>query len=307
MRPSASAEQEQHIAPVAPIVPPVEKHTTATAPSTTNNGEKAREKGDEVTDARSMEGRSPSVGQGPGPGDPNRTVTCMRCQESMPFLLVPSHGAKCKGKKENGLHLGGTDAASPPVVSEKQGLPSRVHVKSAEGEPNSRTTVAEKSRPRPADVEVVAASHSHSSISSNWTKNSSPLTSPRDQGISRPLSARTEAPPPLSPPTGTAGAKGWQGASRPGDEVPVSPEVKVPLSPSRWKAVRTWGTRQVTSWLRDIMRPPRADVISRFHDSGIDGATLLGITDRYRALVEVKFLLRMYSKRRTLCCDIVWR
>lgn len=290
MRPSA--EQRQGVEPSSSSVPPVGIHTT-TAPPVNTSG-KEREKGDAAGDATNVEERerAPPVAKGPaGPGDPSRTVTCMRCQESMPFLLVPSHGAKCKGKKENWLvHPGATAAAAPPVASEtqKQGLSPKFPVKSAESEPNTAGMVAaEKSPTTPTPTNKEVASLSYSSISRSWTESRSPSpspqTSPRGPVISRPFASRLGAPTPLSPPAVGSKGKGWQGASRAGGGVSptaMSPEVKVPLSPSRWKDVRTWGTRQVASWLRDIMRPPRADVISRFHDSGVDGVTLLGVTDR---------------------------
>lgn len=239
---------------------------------TTPPTNKEREKGDTARDEENAEERSQLVAQGPGQGDPSRTVTCMRCQESLPFLLVPSHGAKCKGKKESGFHLGAT-AAAPPVASERQEqeLSLRCPAKSTEIESKSKTLTAAAEKSAPSE------GLSQSSISgSDWRKSPSPLTSPRDLGMPRPFSSRLGAP--LSPPA--AGTKAWHGACRTEEGVP--PGAKVPLSPARSKNVRTWGTRQVTSWLRDIMRPPRADVISRFHDGGVDGTTLLGITDRYR-------------------------
>lgn len=270
MRPSGEEQEDDGLASSAPTpTTTAEIHTTA-SPTTGKN----QAKDDPAAGGPgNVEDRVPSVGQGQGPGDPSRTVTCMRCQESMPFLLVPSHGAKCKGKKENGLQLGATAVAAPPGASEKQGLPLRLPIKSTESvEPkNIKSTAVAAERSSPSEV------LSHSSISrSGWTRGPSPQTSPRDPSTSKPLFSRLG--PPLSPPV--VGSKAWHGTSGPEDG--VSQEMKVPLSPDRSKNVRTWGTRQVTSWLRDIMRPPRADVISRFHDGGVDGITLLGITDRYR-------------------------
>lgn len=263
MRPSGELKEDAE-STASSVSTPTATMGLQTAPPTT--GEK-HEKCDAAGDGDNTEGITPSVGQRPGQGDPSRTVTCMRCQEILPFHLVPSHGAKCKGKR-SGLHIGAT-AAPPPVASERQELSLRFPAKSAESEPNNTRTVA-------ADKSPSREGSSRSSVSrSGWAKSSSPQTSPRDLGISTSFSSRLGAP--LSPPA--TGTKAWQATYQTGERM-------LPLSPARSKNVRTWGTRQVTSWLRDIMRPPRADVISRFHDSGVDGTTLLGITDRYRGLLS---------------------
>ncbi len=248
-----------------------------------------------------------AVGSRPGQGDPSRMVTCMRCQESMPFLLVPSHGPKCKGKgkKENEHEhhpiVGEKKVAAPP----SQPPPPPVTSTSEKKEPfsgshdqrhldllpkNAAKSEAPESSP-PATAHREAADGmspsreralGQSPVSRSYFSPKSPpaLPTSSDLRISSSFPARLGAP--LSPPA--VGTKAWQMTLRTvnGASAERHPEgsMNVPVSPPRPKDARAWGTRQVTSWLREIMRPPRADIIARFHDSGVIGTTLLGVTDR---------------------------
>jgi len=233
------------------------------------------------------------VGPRLGQGDPSRMVTCMRCQESMPFLLVPSHGPKCKGKKESETKhpAGEAKAAAPPPPSPPPPLVPSERKEPFSGFCDLPPKAAKSEDPRSNTLAV--AQEAADGMSSSWERRSgqspssrsvispkSPpaLPSSSDLRISSSFPTRLGAP--LSPPA--VGTKAWHTAFRAGASAEHQAEgsTTVPVSPSRPKDVRAWGTRQVTSWLREIMRPPRADVISKFHDGGVVGTTLLGLTDR---------------------------
>ncbi|CAN0357817.1 unnamed protein product, partial [Hapterophycus canaliculatus] len=207
-----------------------------------------------------------------GPGDAGRTVTCMRCHESLPLLLVPSHGPKCRGNKAGGGEgAPGTGTEAPAAANERRALPSGSRDPPstiAESRPplslsspmSAQAPMARMARPPPLRIGGVP-----------------PSLSPSPGGVAsaaKGFPGRSGLPPP-SPSTSP---KPWQAESRIGTV--LSPGVRVPASPPRPKDVHSWGTRQVTSWLRETMRPPRADIISRFHERGVVGTTLLGVTDR---------------------------
>ncbi|CAN0071735.1 unnamed protein product, partial [Scytosiphon promiscuus] len=182
-----------------------------------------------------------------GPGDAGRTVTCMRCHESLPFMLVPSHGPKCKGSKSRG---------PPSKAAENRSSFSLNSPISAQA---PRVTMARPSLLATGGMIPPSLSSSPGGVGSP----------------AKGFPVRSE----FSPRSPSASSSPWQADSRIGTVLP--PGVRVPPSPPRPKNVRSWGTRQVTSWLREVMRPPRADIISRFHERGVVGTTLLSMTNRY--------------------------
>lgn len=199
------------------------------------------------------------------PGGADRTVTCMRCHESLPFHLVPSHSPKCKGGGGGFPAPGAASAHSSPAAA-----------KAVTGD--SPTFTLPSSSRRLADVSGLVGESGASvtaaatyPVGGGVTPSSLPPSIYTARGFPTPSSG------PLSPTLENQKAR--QHSARIEGAVPP-PVVGVPRSPPRSSDVRTWGTRQVTSWLRESMRPPRADVISRFHDSGIDGPALLELTDR---------------------------
>ncbi|CAM9967382.1 unnamed protein product, partial [Ectocarpus sp. 12 AP-2014] len=232
-------------------------------------------------------GPGPGPGPGSGPGDAGRTVTCMRCHESLPFHLVPSHGPKCKGKKGEGELGARATAASPSGTSERsRGPPSGFQDPSPFGAavdfrpPSLRSPVSLQSRSGVGGTPPRGGLSTPPILSSAVGTHGSTLSSlsssgPRDTGAVPKVSSGRSVVTPHSP---AVSPKAWHASSRIGTV--LTPGARVPSSPPRLKDVRAWGTRQVTSWLREIMRPPRADVISKFHDSGVDGTALLGVTDR---------------------------
>lgn len=167
------------------------------------------------------------------PDDANRTVTCMRCHESLPFHLVPSHGPKCK----SGGVLLPTAQAPAHFLGGEQTPPSSRN-RSGVGRERESFSLAVQKRPPP-------------------------------------LPSTGSFPPPV------IGPGVWNAASSTGV---LTHGMSIPRSPHRPKDVRSWGTRQVTSWLRETMQPPKADIISKFHRDAVDGAALLRLTDRYVAL-----------------------
>lgn len=219
--------------------------------------------------------------KGTGQGDTDRTVTCMRCHESLPFLLVPSHGPKCKGKKVGSELPEGATAAASSVALRNEGPPSKDDAES--GPPHLNSSVPPQIRTA-AVVEAAGSSREGllqpPPLWSTAGKNPASLPSSGDLGsIPKGYPARSGAP--FYPPSD--GPRAWHGHGTSRKGAVLTPDVRVPPSPPRPKSVRSWGTRQVTSWLREIMRPPRADIISRFHEGGVVGTTLLGLTDRYGA------------------------
>ncbi|CAB1119422.1 unnamed protein product [Ectocarpus sp. CCAP 1310/34] len=233
-------------------------------------------------------GPGPGPGPGSGPGDADRTVTCMRCHESLPFHLVPSHGPKCKGKKGEGELGARATAGSPSGTSERwQGPPSGFHYPPPFGAavdfrpPSLRSPVSSQSRSGVGGNPLRGGLSTPPILSSAVGTHGSTLSSlsssgPGDTGAVPKVSSGRSVVTPCSP---AVSPKAWHASSRIGTV--LTPGVRVPPSPPRLKDVRAWGTRQVTSWLREIMRPPRADIISKFHDSGVDGTALLSVTDRY--------------------------
>lgn len=212
---------------------------------------------------------------GPGQEGRGRTVTCMRCHESLPFNLVPSHGPTCKGKKVGSEPPGATPAAAAASATALRNDPP------SNGPPHLSSPVPAQLR---TEVGVDPGSSREGLLQPPpplWgTAGKAPPSLPSSGDLgSIPTGYPARSPPPLYPPSDGARAS-WQGAGKTG-AVLLTPDMRLPPSPPRPKSVRAWGTRQVTSWLREIMRPPRADIISRFHESGVVGATLLGLTDRY--------------------------
>ncbi|CAM9389216.1 unnamed protein product, partial [Ectocarpus sp. 4 AP-2014] len=225
-------------------------------------------------------------GPGSGPGDAGRTVTCMRCHASLPFHLVPSHGPKCKGKKGEGELGASATAGSPSGTSERsRGPPSGFQDPSPFGAavdfrpPSLRSPVSSQSRSGVGGTPPRGGLSTPPKFSSAVGTHGSTLSSlsssgPGDTGAVPKVSSGRSV---VTPHSTAVSPKAWHASSRIGTV--LTPGVRVPPSPPRLKDVRAWGTRQVTSWLREIMRPPRADIISKFHDSGVDGTALLGVTD----------------------------
>lgn len=202
--------------------------------------------------------------------DRGRTVTCMRCHKKLPFCLVPSHGPQCV--------LG--DEAGP-----NQGEATTL--------PESRSLISDSSATPPASVRGDAQADDRPlGVIQQWAK------TPQDghqNAAHEPRAGREpvfvqppeQASTPRAYPSSAPGAmfpsardsKVWSTASRTGGV--LASAVSVPPSPPRSKDVRSWGSRHVTSWLRDSMRPPSAEVISRFRDKAIDGPALLRLTNRY--------------------------
>lgn len=251
--------------------------TTGVAASTTAAGrappttEAARkQKGDDAGPADAQ--GSPAI----GPSDAGRTVTCMRCHESLPFSLVPSHGPKCKGTSGSGTAQQG--AATPVPAPQTPALGSLG---------SSLTTVASASpvfhAPASTRSRVGAMGGNKEVFSVAKIPSLSSSADPASSSTPQSLATRTSSP--LSPTP--LGPKAWHASARIGGV--LTPGVSVPQSPPRSKNVRYWGTRQVTSWLRESMRPPRADIISKFHKGGIDGTALMELTDRY-AVCTVQML-----------------
>lgn len=210
-----------------------------------------------------------------------RTVTCMRCKESLPFHLVPAHGSKCKGalNDRSGSTQTGHGQGTPPVVGPRGSSAAAT----VAGKAPSMFSPPLSSR-LPASSLSEKAGDGMSVLSPSMFR-----TNPRDVANDGPLkredrvpSSQFPVPPRSSSPYSTAAMGRTEHSRVVGESMKTSltPEVRVPLSPPRPKKTRAWSTRQVTSWLRETMRPPKADVISRFHDSGIDGAALLELTDR---------------------------
>lgn len=213
-----------------------------------------------VGDTASM---SAQRAQAMAPGGADRTVTCMRCHESLPFHLVPSHSPKCKGGGGGFPTPGVTSAQASPVTKAMTGGIPTLSLPAS-----SRRLPGTSGLPGQSGVSATATA----TCPAGGGFNPSPLPPPGyvPRGFS------TRSPSTLS--QTLQGAKARHSSAKiDGASKPVE---GVPLSPPRPGDVRTWGTRQVTSWLRESMRPPRADVISRFHDSEIDGPALLELTDR---------------------------
>lgn len=232
-----------------------------------------------------------------------RTVTCMRCHESLPFHLVPAHGPKCKGSfcgssgKDHDSFIpsaAGTVSSSSPIfrtVSAPSLADGSTTKCTSSGTDGGGGSVC---NPRP---ERLTGDRSASGAEGDRKEALSvkPLTSPGKTTITRPaatspwgrgagdISFRGNLPPRAAflHTTGTAMSSSSSVLKGIGSIAASHVSgLHVPLSPPRSKNIETWSTRQVTSWLRENMRPPRADMISRFHDGGIDGAALLELTDR---------------------------
>ena len=281
-------------------------------------------------------------------GDKDRMVTCMRCHESLPFHLVPSHGPKCNaGTKASDPFLGtstktneSTNTATatapvppsyklasrfqgpsvsavargppppPPAVAAAVAVPAAAGIKTPPPSRNPPTHGVGQAHATPTTVGAAQAGTT-GGVGQSAGATGAPSTTAEVVGKRATLPTATlgtspdgKTPPPMPtpryagaprgsiplrspgglPPAAAVGPKGWHpgpgiGSGRERGLLP--PSVGVPRSPPRSKAVRLWGSRQVASWLREVMRPPRADIISRFHDDGINGAALLELTDRY--------------------------
>ena len=357
--PSSAASQASRTSPAASAAsqePPVPPSVASQAPSVASQaptlprnreeGKAARPYAVESSPAsnRPGAGRPHGIEGGPasvsgGPGDATRMVTCMRCHESLPFNLVPSHGPKCKGGTINsggsdhshrpsckgsepalGITAPGMSASVPPSYkpgSSYQGPSVNAISEGATlgggdgrgGDGGGGGGGDSINAPPPS-----RATRAGASVSKNRTTPGAGQTPPASslrqrEGLSTttqppPPSSFGKGPPPSMPtpghinaprgiplrsrgsvPASSIGPKGWQPGPPARERGRLAPGVGVRRSPPRSKAVRYWGTRQVASWLREVMRPPRADIISRFHDGGIDGAALLELTDRYLAFV----------------------
>lgn len=220
---------------------------------------------------------------GPGQEGPGRTVTCMRCHESLPFNLVPSHGPKCKGKKIGSEPPEGATAAAAAAATSAAAL---MKDPPSNGPPHLSSPVSAQLRTEKVAVDAGSSREAGplQPAPPFWGtagKAPPPLPSSGDLGSSIPKAYPARSPPPSLYPPSDGTTASWQGAGRKGGAVSTPDARHPPPSPPRPKSVRSWGTRQVASWLREIMRPPRADIISRFHESGVVGTTLLGLTDRY--------------------------
>lgn len=218
------------------------------------------------------------------PSDTSRNVTCMRCHESLPFHLVPSHGPKCKGGTSGKDTVKGktTAVSSGSTLRSGSPLPSPNPVV---GDPSTfnpplpmRTRIGVLGGQRdPFLAPATAQGHFIGKI---------PPSLPLSGNVNLTPGFLTRSPGPLSTVPGSP--KAWHATSRPGGVLP--PGVNISRSPPRPKDMRFWSTRQVTSWLREVMRPPRADVISKFHEGNIDGAALLELTDRYGIVFSIWYV-----------------
>lgn len=235
-------------------------------------------------------------------------MTCMRCHESLPFHLVPAHGLKCKGQVRGsipGTHHG----VSPQHTSHDASLlPSSI---SAAAKPDSIAGAAGTARDVRSAVDMfdpqssslatttrVAESkamkgkmNSFLPLPPRFPANGASPTASLEMGV--PWGKGGEQPPTVSRgnlpprsafpyPSGLGIVSDLGSALKGGKNNPGSliSGLRVPSPLPRPKKVDLWTTTQVTSWLSESMRPPRADVISRFHHGRVDGAALLELTDR---------------------------
>ena len=185
------------------------------------------------------------AGRAGGTEDKERRVTCMRCHENLPFYLVPSHGPQCKGG--GGLTPAGAQPPTGPRTQSRS--PSVAECLPGRSPPTSIP---------PSSVRVRAGVGRRSEALSSSREATSRFT-----GL-------------FSPDLGIPEA--WDTVAE--MNCVLRQGIGVTKSLPRAKDVRSWSIGQVTSWLRETMRPPRADIIARFIEAQINGAALLDLTDR---------------------------
>lgn len=224
-------------------------------------------------------------------GETPRTVTCMRCQERLPLHRVPAHGAECKGNNLVNSGVSGLrefPTTSAPRVPGSMPGPSPNTTTSSYTSSSSFKLLTSRAQPGLSEAEIqkeeLGLSRSH--VPRTFASLIRNCTSPERRGDSCELSSRLSSrlpPKPLFPSTSTKNTMGLGDIPQQGGFDTSRPNIagiKLPLSPPRPQDVSLWTTGHVTSWLRETMRPPLADVISRFHEGGIDGVDLLELTDR---------------------------
>lgn len=246
-------------------------------------------------------------------GESPRMVTCMRCHESVPFYLVPSHGANCKG---SGPDEGPADfergllPPGPPPFSRDPSSScfssSSLHVKTkTTGRPSAGTPSSLRAHPSP----LMTPRLQNEEMDMFGTS----FSSPHDPLIrSRAFSERGDFPACLSA-ISTTGASPFDtrtaGFKSAGESMISDGDIgamDIHRSSGGSQRVRFWSTSQVTSWLRMSLGPgPAASrVISRFEEAGIDGASLLELTERCESRNPDVVMRHSIRTFRSLC--FVW-
>ncbi|CAM9849790.1 unnamed protein product [Choristocarpus tenellus] len=217
-------------------------------------------------------------------GGSNRSVTCMRCQQTMPLHNVPMHGPVCPGTSRHPQVNGGKgnqhtesdtlSRAMPPQTCPPGAVNFRSPPREASAGEAKLSRGGSDSRTSPCANFNTSKSKINAESNVLVPTAKSPINNTPQQGTTK-LQLDTEKPTLTS---SSDSPMTWQQANARS----ACPGIGVEDDPFGHSIdnVKRWTVRDVTSWLRECLRPPKAEVIEVFYRNMINGTALLEMTER---------------------------